>query len=104
MEDSGEAPLVIAESERETACGGGAGVELISEPDRQYEDLPVDEEPRPGLLEERMDLPRDLLQADHPSDARQRLERFLETMEGHELRLAEIRPTTCGNPVASILA
>jgi hypothetical protein len=31
-------------------------VEQIDEPDTEHEDLPVEEEPWPGLLEERMNL------------------------------------------------
>jgi hypothetical protein len=69
----------------------------------EHEDLPVEEEPWPGLLEERMNLLRDALQADDPRDARKRLERFLGTMESHELRPEEVRPTTLGDPVLSIL-
>jgi hypothetical protein len=70
----------------------------------EYEDLPVEEDPWPGLLEETMNLLRDALQADDPRDARERLERFLGTMEGHELRPEEVRPTRLGYPVLSILA
>jgi hypothetical protein len=51
-----------------------------------------------------MNLLRDALQADDPRDARERLERFLGTMEGHELRPEEVRPTTLGDPVLSRLA
>jgi hypothetical protein len=58
----------------------------MDEPDTEHEDLPVEEEPWPGLLEERMNLLRDALQADDPRDARERLERFLGTMEDYEFR------------------
>jgi hypothetical protein len=61
MEDWGEAPVVIAEGEREADPGIGAGAEQIDEPDAEHEDLPVEEEPWPGLLEERMKLLRDVL-------------------------------------------
>jgi hypothetical protein len=44
-----------------------------------------------------------VLQADDPRDARERLERFLGTMEGHELQPEEVRPTTLGDLVLSIL-
>jgi hypothetical protein len=47
---------------------------------------------------------RDALQGDDPRAARERLERFLGTMEGHELWSEEIRPTRLGDPVLSILA
>jgi hypothetical protein len=104
MEDWGEAPVVIVEGEREADPGVGTGAEQIDEPDTEHEDLPVEEEPWPGLLEERMNLIRDVLQADDPRDTRERLERFLGTMEGHELRPEEVRPTTLGDPVLSILA
>jgi hypothetical protein len=104
MEDWGEAPVAIAEGERAADPGIGAGAEQIDEPDTEHEDLSVEEEPWPGLLEERMNLLRDVLQADDPRDARERLERFLGTMEGHELRPEEIRPTRLGDPVLSILA
>jgi hypothetical protein len=87
MEDWGEAPVAIVEGEREADPGAraGAGVEQIDEPDTEHEDLHVEEEPWPGMLEERMNLLRDVLQANDPRDARERLERFLRTMEGHEL-------------------
>jgi hypothetical protein len=104
MEDWGEAPVAIAEGERKTDPGAGAGAEQIDEPDPEHEDLPVEEEPWPGLLEERMNLLRDVLQADDPRDSRERLERFLAMMEGHELRPEEVRPTRLGDPVLSILA
>jgi hypothetical protein len=42
--------------EREADPGAGAGVEQIDEPDTEHEDLHVEEEPWPGLLEERMSL------------------------------------------------
>jgi hypothetical protein len=51
-----------------------------------------------------MNLLRDALEADDPRDARERLKRFLGTMEGHELWLEEVRSTTIGDPVLSILA
>jgi hypothetical protein len=51
-----------------------------------------------------MNLLQDVLQADDPSDARERLERFLGTMEGHELRPEEVRPMTLGDLILSILA
>jgi hypothetical protein len=75
----------------------------MDEPDTEPEDLPVEEEPWPGLLEERMNLLRDMLQADNPRGARERLEKFLGTMEGHESPPEEVRPTTLGDPVLSIL-
>jgi hypothetical protein len=104
MKDWGEAPVAIAEGEREADPGIGAGAEQIDEPDTEYEHLPVKEEPWPCLLEERMSLLRDVLQADDPRDARERLERFRGTMEGHELWPEEVRPTRLGDPVLSILA
>jgi hypothetical protein len=104
MEDWGETPVAVAEGEREADHGAGAGAEQINEPDREHEDLPVEEEPWPGLLEERMNLLRDVLQADDPRDARERLERFLGTMEGHELLPEEVRPTRHRDQVLSILA
>jgi hypothetical protein len=104
MKDWDEAPLAIAEGEREADPGAGAGAEQVDEPDAEHEDLPVGEEPWPGLLEERMNVFRDVLQADDPRDARGRLERFLGTMEGHQLRPQDVRPTTLGNSVLSILA
>jgi hypothetical protein len=104
MEDWGEAPVAIAEGERESDPGVGAGAEQIDEPDTEHGDFPVEEEPWPGLLEERMNLLRDALQADDPTDAQERLERFLGTMEGHELRPEEVRPTRLGDPVSSMLA
>jgi hypothetical protein len=104
MEEWGEAPVVIAEGEREADPGAGAEAEQIDKPDTEHEDLLVDEEPWPGLLEERMNLLRDALQVDDPRGARDKLERFLWTMEGHELRPEEVRPTTIGDPVLSILA
>jgi hypothetical protein len=69
MVDWGEAPVAIAEGEREADPGVGPGAEQIDEPDMKHEDLPVEEEPCPGLFEERMDLLRNALQADHPRDA-----------------------------------
>jgi hypothetical protein len=51
-----------------------------------------------------MNLLRDVLQADDPRDARERLERFLWMMECHELQPEEIRPKTLGDPVLWILA
>jgi hypothetical protein len=45
-----------------------------------------------------------VLQADDPREARERLERFMGTMEGHQLRPEEVRPTTLGDPILSILA
>jgi hypothetical protein len=104
MEDRGEAPIAIAEGERETDSGVGAWAEQIDEPDTEHEDLPVEENPWPGLFEERMNLLRDVLQADDPRDARERLERFLRTMDSDELRPEEVRPTRLGDPVLSILA
>jgi hypothetical protein len=104
MEDWGEAPVVIAEGEREADPGVGAGTEQIDESDTEHEDLPVEEEPWPGLLEERMNLIQDALQADDLRDARERLERFLGTVEDHKLRPEEIRPTILGDTVLSILA
>jgi hypothetical protein len=56
MEDWGEAPVAIAEGEREADPDVGAGAEQMDEPDTDHEDLPVEEEPWPGLLEERMNL------------------------------------------------
>jgi hypothetical protein len=103
MEDWDDGPVVMADGEREIDPGAGAVAEQIDESDAEHEDLPVEEDPWPGLLEERMNLLRDLLQADDPSDARERLERFLGTMECHELRPEEIRSTTFGDPVLSIL-
>jgi hypothetical protein len=100
----GEAPVAIAEGEREADPGVGAEAEQIDEPDTEHEDLPVEENPWPGLLEERMNLLRDVLQAGDLRDARERLQRFLGTMEGHELRPEQVRPTTLGDPVLSILA
>jgi hypothetical protein len=100
----GEAPVAFAEGEREADLGAGAGAEQIDEPYTEHEDLPVEEEPWPDLLEERMNLLRDALQANGPRDARERLERFLGTMEGHELRPEEVRPTRLGDPILSILA
>jgi hypothetical protein len=94
----------MAEGEREVDPGVGAGAEQIDEPDMEHEYLPVEEEPWPGLLEERMNLLRDTLQADDPRDARERLVRFLGTKESHELRSEEVRPTRLGDPVLSILA
>jgi hypothetical protein len=55
----------------------------MDEPDTEHGDLPVEEESWPGLLEERMNLFRDALQADDPRDAREGLERFLGPMEGY---------------------
>jgi hypothetical protein len=81
MEDWGDAPVAIVEGEREADLDAGAEAEQIDEPDTEHEDLPVEDEPWPGLLEERMNLLRDALQADDPRDARERLERFLGTME-----------------------
>jgi hypothetical protein len=104
MEDRGEIPGAMAEGEREADLGVGAGVEQIDEPDTECEDLPVGEEPWPGLLEERMNLIQDVLQADDPRDTLERLERFLWMMEGHELRPEEVRPTRLGDPALSILA
>jgi hypothetical protein len=54
--------------------------------------------------QEKMNLLRDLLQVDDPRDARERLERFLGTMEDHQFRREEVRLTTRGDPVLSILA
>jgi hypothetical protein len=51
-----------------------------------------------------MNLIQDALQADDLRDARERLERFLRTMESHELRPEEVRPTTLGDSVLSRLA
>jgi hypothetical protein len=51
-----------------------------------------------------MNLLRGVLQTDDPRDARERLEGFLGTMEDHELGPEEVRPTTLGDPVLSILA
>jgi hypothetical protein len=79
-------------------------VERIDEPDTEHEDLPVEEEPWTDLLEERMNLLPDVLQTDDPRDARERLERFMGTMEGYELRPEEVRPTRLADPVLSILA
>jgi hypothetical protein len=104
MEDLGEAPVAIAEGEGEVDPGVGAGAEQMDEPDMEHDDLPVEDEPWPGLLEERMNLLRDFPQADDPRDAREKLERFLGTMEGHELRPEEVRPTTIEDPVLSMLA
>jgi hypothetical protein len=104
MEDWCEAPVAIAEGEREADPGVGAGAEQIDEPDMEHEDLPVKEEPWPGILEERTNILRDAPQADDPRDARERLERFLGMMESHELRPEEVRPMTLGDPVLSILA
>jgi hypothetical protein len=56
MEDWGEAPIAIAEGEREADPGSGAGAEQIDEPDTEYENLPVEEDPWPGLSGERMNL------------------------------------------------
>jgi hypothetical protein len=64
----------------------------------------VKEEPWPGLLEERINILREVLQADGPRDTRERPERLLGTMEDHGLRPEEVRPTTLGDPVLSILA
>jgi hypothetical protein len=69
MVDWGETPVAMVEGEREVDPGAGAGVEQIDEPDTEHENLPVEEEPWPGLLEERMNLLRDVLQADDPGDA-----------------------------------
>jgi hypothetical protein len=106
MEDWGEAPVAIVEGEREAdpGAGAGAGVKQIDEPDTDHEDLPVEEEPWPGLLEEKMNLLRHVLQADNPRDARERLERFLGMMEGHELRPEEVRPPRLGDLGLSTLA
>jgi hypothetical protein len=104
MEDWGQAPVAIAEDEREADPGIGARAEQIDEPDTEHKDLPVEEDPWPGLLEERMNFLRDGLQADDPRDARERLERFLGTMEGHELRPEEVRPMRLRDPVLSKLA
>jgi hypothetical protein len=46
----------------------------------------------------------DVLQADDPRDIRERPERSLGPMEGHELRPDEVRPTILGDPVLLILA
>jgi hypothetical protein len=51
-----------------------------------------------------MNLLRDVLQADDLRDARQTLERFLGTMEGHKLLPEEVRPARLGDPILSILA
>jgi hypothetical protein len=104
MIDWGEAPVMIPDDERKADPGVGAGAEQIEELDTEHEDLPVEEEPWPGLFEERMNLIRDAPQADDPRDARERLERFLGTMGDHELRPEEVRPTRHGDPVLSILA
>jgi hypothetical protein len=104
MEDWGEAPVAIAEGEPEADPGVGAGAEQIDEPDTEHEDLPLEEEPWPGPLEQRMNLLRDSLLEDDPCDARERLERFLGTMESHESRPEDVRPTRLGDPVLSILA
>jgi hypothetical protein len=47
---------------------------------------------------------RDALHADDPRDARERLERFLGTIECNELRPEEVRPARLGVPELSILA
>jgi hypothetical protein len=104
MIDWCRAPVAIPEGEREIDPNVGASVESIDEPDAEHEDLPVEEEPWPGLLEHGMNLLRDALQADEPSDARQRLVRFLRTMEDYELWPEQVSPTTFGDPALSILA
>jgi hypothetical protein len=76
----------------------------MDEPDTEREYLPVEEEPWPGLLGERTNLIRDALQADDPSDARERLERFLGARQGHELWPEEVRPTILGDLALWILA
>jgi hypothetical protein len=50
-----------------------------------------------------MNLFQEALQASDPRDARERLERLLGTMEGHDLRPEEVRPTRLADPVLSIL-
>jgi hypothetical protein len=51
-----------------------------------------------------MNLLRDVLQADDPRDAREKLDRFLGTREDHESRPEEVRPTRLEEPGLSILA
>jgi hypothetical protein len=104
MEDWGEAPIAMPEGEREADPGVGAGAVQIDEPVMEHEDFPVEGKPWTDLLEERMNLRRDMLQTDDPRDARERLKRFLGTMEGDELRPEGVRRTTHGDPVLSILA
>jgi hypothetical protein len=104
MDDWDEAPVAIAEGDREADPGAGSGAEQIDEPETEPEDLPVEEEPWPGVAEERMNLLRYVLRADDPREARERLERILGTIECQELRPEEARPTTLGYPVLSILA
>jgi hypothetical protein len=104
MEDWYEAPVAIPDGEREADPGAGAGAEQIDEPDTEHDDLTIEEEPWPGLLEEKMNLLRDALQGDDTTEAPERLERLLETMQDHELRSEEVGLTTLADPVFSLLA
>jgi hypothetical protein len=61
MQDSGEAPVVTTEGEREAKSGVAAGAEQIDESDTEHEDLHVEKEPWPGLLGERTNFPRDAM-------------------------------------------
>jgi hypothetical protein len=104
MVDWREAPVAIQEGERETDPGVGAEAEQIHESDTEHKDLPVEHERWPRLLAERTNRLRNVLHIDGPRDARERLKRFLRTMECHESRLEKVRPTTLGDPVLLIPA
>jgi hypothetical protein len=51
----------MPKGEHEADPGARAGAQQMDEPDREHEDLPVEEEQWSGLFEERMNLLRDVL-------------------------------------------